>query len=270
MPDPPKLFISYSHDSAEHAANVLALADSLRANGIDVILDQYVNPAPDEGWTHWMERNLDRADFVVMICTSTYLRRVKGEESPGIGHGVRWEGNLIYNRIYGDAPKASRYIPVLLPGSTSADIPLSVQHHRFYVIAKFDFTDPGYEALYRHLTGQHATPAPDIGQQVVLPPRPRPGLNPAAANASMQTAPAPQATGVSALNPLDLIQKLRNLTHSDLSLIVASIPGASTYDLYCNVPERAANLVYWANSVEGPGLQTVYGTAKALFPRVFP
>ncbi|MBV8312529.1 MAG: TIR domain-containing protein [Planctomycetaceae bacterium] len=122
MADPksPSAFISYSHDSAEHAARVLDLADALCDGGIDVILDRYVHPAPAEGWPRWMERNLDAAQFVLMVCTATYRRRVMGEEEPGKGHGVRWEGSLIYN----DKPSGSRFIPILLlPGSESAHIP---------------------------------------------------------------------------------------------------------------------------------------------------
>ena len=103
MADAPRVFISYSHDSDEHAARVLALADALCDGGINVILDRYVHPAPAEGWPRWMERNLDAADFVLMACTATYRRRVRGEEESGHGTGVRWEGTLIYNRIaYGD------------------------------------------------------------------------------------------------------------------------------------------------------------------------
>jgi hypothetical protein len=51
--DPTRVFISYSHDSPEHADRVLALSDQLRAGGIDCILDQY-EPAPEEGWPLWM------------------------------------------------------------------------------------------------------------------------------------------------------------------------------------------------------------------------
>ena len=35
----PKVFISYSNDSPEHEAKVLALANRLRDNGIDAVLD---------------------------------------------------------------------------------------------------------------------------------------------------------------------------------------------------------------------------------------
>ena len=68
-----------------------------------------------------MERNLDKANFVLMVCTETYRRRAMGLEEPGQGLGVDWEGNLIYNQIYhrtqNDQPRGSRFIPILLPGS---------------------------------------------------------------------------------------------------------------------------------------------------------
>ncbi|HEX9732715.1 MAG TPA: SEFIR domain-containing protein [Thermoanaerobaculia bacterium] len=36
QPKPLRVFVSYSHDSAEHAERVLALADRLRRDGLDV------------------------------------------------------------------------------------------------------------------------------------------------------------------------------------------------------------------------------------------
>src|SRR5512135_1033399 len=178
MADAPRVFLSYSHDSDEHADRVLALADALREGGIDVILDRYVHPAPAQGWPRWMEQNLDTARFVLMVCTETYRRRVMGQEEPGKGLGVDWEGNLIYNAIYhrirNDQPSGSRFIPILLPGAEPAHIPDPVRGHNHYRITAFDLTDPGFEALYRHLTDQPATLKPDLGEVVILPPQPRP------------------------------------------------------------------------------------------------
>jgi len=48
----PKVFISYSHDSPEHADKVLAFANKLRSEGIDAVLDQY-EESPPEGWPMW-------------------------------------------------------------------------------------------------------------------------------------------------------------------------------------------------------------------------
>jgi TIR domain-containing protein len=60
-PLPRRVFISYSHDPKEHDARVLALAERLRGDGLDCVLDQY-DPHPAEPWPAWMERQLDRAE----------------------------------------------------------------------------------------------------------------------------------------------------------------------------------------------------------------
>src|SRR5438045_7614107 len=118
MPDtapPPRVFISYSHDSQEHGDRVLELADRLRADGIDAIIDQYIQ-FPPEGWPAWCEAEIRKAGFVPMICTETYLRRVNGEEEPGKGHGVLWEARLIRQHLYDAGSVSSKFVPVLLAG----------------------------------------------------------------------------------------------------------------------------------------------------------
>ena len=66
----PKVFISYSHDSPEHAERVLDLSDRLRQDGIDCHIDQY-EVSPPEGWPRWMEDRIEWADFVLVVCTET-------------------------------------------------------------------------------------------------------------------------------------------------------------------------------------------------------
>jgi hypothetical protein len=84
----PKVFISYSHDSKEHCQQVLELADCLNENDVDCDIDQYINGSPPEGWPLWMERMLEDSTYVPVICTETYLNRVKRTEKPGTGKGV--------------------------------------------------------------------------------------------------------------------------------------------------------------------------------------
>ena len=121
-----------------------------------------------------MERNIDEARYILMVCTQTYRRRVMDMERPGEGRGVRWEGGLIYGRIYSDEATGSWFVPILLPGAEPANIPNPLQCHAYYTINTFDLKDPDFEDLYRHLTGQPRTLAPDIGQLQTLPPLPRP------------------------------------------------------------------------------------------------
>jgi len=73
-----KVFISYSHDSAEHSERVLRFANALRSHGVDAELDRY-QVRPPKGWPHWCEEQLrpENSDFVLMVCTETYLQRVQ-------------------------------------------------------------------------------------------------------------------------------------------------------------------------------------------------
>ena len=164
----PKVFISYSHDSPEHADRVLDLSNHLCADGIDCILDQYED-SPPEGFPRWMDRQIHDADFVLMICTRTYFRRVMGTEKPDAGRGVAWESTLIYQYIYNAGSSNRRFIPVLLEGAYSSDIPTPWQGVRYY---RPD-TSEGYESLYRRLTDQPFTVKPALGKLRKMPPRER-------------------------------------------------------------------------------------------------
>ena len=90
-----KVFISYSHDSDVHREKVLALSERLRVDGIETLLDQYVNGAPEQGWPRWMMDEIEDADYVIVVATKTYNRRFRGREAPGKGKGAQWEGAII-------------------------------------------------------------------------------------------------------------------------------------------------------------------------------
>ena len=81
----PTVFISYSHDSKEHSDRVLELSDQLISEGVDGVLDQY-EEAPAEGWPRWMDKHIRKADYVLMICTEVYYKRVMGGDYE-CGHG---------------------------------------------------------------------------------------------------------------------------------------------------------------------------------------
>lgn len=199
------VFVSYSHDSAGHEGRVLALADRLRSDGVDCVLDQY-EPAPAEGWPRWMERRIAASRFVLLICTDVYLRRVEGRERPGTGLGVAWESNLLYNLLYAAGTLDERLIPVLLDAADVGHIPLPLRGLARYVVAD----DAGYEALYRRLTDQPISPGPALGEVRRLAPAPRAALG-------LPRAAAEAATGLQvdlgllALDPLSSAQSIPSL-----------------------------------------------------------
>jgi tetratricopeptide (TPR) repeat protein len=166
--DPPKVLISYSHDCPQHAQHVLELANRLRADGIDCMIDQYVL-VPEEGWPRWMDKQIRDSDFVAMVCTETYYQRVMGEETPGLGRGVRWEGHLIYEAIYQADTRNRKFIPVVLEASGSHWIPPVLRSTNYYDLG----TNDGYEELYRRLTDQPRAIKPELGKPRSLPPAER-------------------------------------------------------------------------------------------------
>jgi hypothetical protein len=121
--EPPKVFISYSLDSPEHAQHVLRLAERLRKDGVDAQLDQYVAGTPPRGRPRWMNDQLDSAEFILVVYTETYLRRFLGREEPGIGKGADWEGSLITLELYDDRSDMSKFVPVFLDPKDASFIP---------------------------------------------------------------------------------------------------------------------------------------------------
>jgi hypothetical protein len=164
----PTVFISYSHDSPQHADRVLDFANQLRQDGIDCILDQY-ETSPPEGWPKWMDRHIAKSDFVIVICTETYYSRVMGEEEPGRGRGVKWESTLTYQHIYDADTEITRFIPVLFESGKVEHIPTPLRGATYYYV----HTEQGYEDLYRRLTNQPRTIKPELGKLRRLPPRER-------------------------------------------------------------------------------------------------
>lgn len=164
----PRVFISYSHDSPEHSERVLKLANTLRNIGIDAELDQY-HVRPSQGWPAWCEEQLrpENADYVLVVCTSTYRERVENRTAADEGRGVFWEGQQLYSYIY-EAKGNERFIPVLLPGGSEDDIPRPLKSTAIYRPTGFALTDADFESLYRDLTGQPAVVKPELGDVVSL------------------------------------------------------------------------------------------------------
>jgi hypothetical protein len=163
---PPKVFISYSHDSPEHRDRVLVLANRLRKWGIDAEIDQY-ETSPPKGWPAWCERQIKWADFVLLVCTETYLRRVDGGEVQGIGYGVLSEAHIIRQLLFDAGSVNDKFVPVLFSDGSPGNIPTLVKGATHFVVDN----ERGYEDLYRLLTDQPRVVKPELGRLKTLPPK---------------------------------------------------------------------------------------------------
>jgi hypothetical protein len=119
-----------------------------------------------------MTQQVRDADRVLVIASPEYKRRAEGGAGPDEGRGVQWEARLIRESFYADQEAGlQRFITVVLPGCSAADIPLwlapmSTAH---YLVS--EYTAPGAETLLRALTGQPAELEPPLGSVPVLAPR---------------------------------------------------------------------------------------------------
>jgi tetratricopeptide (TPR) repeat protein len=156
----PRIFISYSHDTAEHKQRVLRLSERLRKDGIETRLDQYVNGTPAEGWPRWMLNQIDWAEFVLLICTEMYYRRFRGNEEPGKGKGVDWEGAVITQEIYDARSATIKFVPVFFDVADERCIPEPVRGHTFYVLN----SEQAYWELYDFLLGQAGVEPGPVGE----------------------------------------------------------------------------------------------------------
>jgi hypothetical protein len=200
QPRSPRVFISYSHDSPEHQDRVLGLADRLRQQGVDAMIDQYA-PAPPDGWPIWMDLEIQKADFVLLVCTETYRRRVERREQPGKGRGVLWEGKLIYNHLYEADTAVQRFVPILLEGGETSHIPTPLRGMAHYRVS----TAQGYEDLYRHVTGQPRYQKRELGSLTALPALP-PQSYPASLEVRTERKPY---TSLDQRNRLQMLKRVR-------------------------------------------------------------
>lgn len=154
---PPKVFISYSHDNSEHKRWVTELASELVKKGIDVILDQWDLSLGDDV-PKFMEKSVRKADRVLMICTEPYVHKV--DDGKG---GVGYEAMIVTGELVRDLG-TTKFIPVIRQKSEPYVLPVSVST-RFYIdLSNEEKFKDQFEILLRELHQIPAIEKPSIGR----------------------------------------------------------------------------------------------------------
>ena len=146
----PIVFISYSQDSISFADRVLSFSNRLRSEGIDAILDQY-EEAPIKGWPRWMEDSIDTADYVLVVASKGYFDKIRGNVGQGEGRGVKWEGSLIYQKLYMSDSINTKYIPIVFDEDDIEYIPTPLQASTYYNVSDDDKYNELYWRLKRYI-----------------------------------------------------------------------------------------------------------------------
>jgi DNA segregation ATPase FtsK/SpoIIIE, S-DNA-T family len=161
-----RAFISYTHDSTEHREAVLSIAYHLRELGVNAWLDQFDEVPPPKSWPAWMYDQIDRANFVLAICTPSYRRRVEGQETPGLGRGATWEGAILTQVLYEQMERPSAWaIPVLIEGFGEESIPYFLRGTTHYRIEPESAAS--YSRLLDHLLDRPRAKPNPVGRPPV-------------------------------------------------------------------------------------------------------
>lgn len=131
----------------------------MRDEGVDCNIDQYEQD-PSEGWPRWMIKQIEDADFVIVICTENYKNRFEGREE---GLGANWEGAILTQTIFKEKFKNEKVIPVFFSPSDVNLIPTILESFTYYQVDAEKMDDSGYTKLYARLTNQKLVQKPDIG-----------------------------------------------------------------------------------------------------------
>src|SRR5271157_2332686 len=179
-PGPPRVFISYSWDDDAHKAWVANLAARLRADGANVILDQWHVRLGDQ-LPQFMETSVRDSDFVLIVCTPRYKER-----SDGRGGGVGYEGHVITAEVFYYWEDQRKFIPVLRVGEWKEVAPSSLLGKAFADLRGDPYIESEYENL-KNTIHQILPEAPPIG------PKPsRPAPQPPPSPKQLFTVPLPE------------------------------------------------------------------------------
>ena len=98
------VYISYRHESPEHARAVRRLGELLRQAGIPVALDQFYLDdfpgGPDSGWPKWAEGCANESACVLIIPSESWFAAYEKSAPPGAGLGAGIEADLFRQALW--------------------------------------------------------------------------------------------------------------------------------------------------------------------------
>jgi hypothetical protein len=140
------IFLSYRHESDDHAKTVRNLGEKLKAAGLPVELDQfYIDDypgGPDEGWRKWCEDRAEKSACVLIVSSKGWFDSYRKEGTPGQGLGAALEAAVFSGEIYDEKGHNARVRLVNLDNFNEACIPQRLKDWHifrpFSSVAEFD------------------------------------------------------------------------------------------------------------------------------------
>lgn len=158
---PPRVFISYSHDSAEHKSWVLSFATTLRNRGVDAVLDQW-DLKPGDDLPHFMETELAKCDYALIVCTETYVAKANAGKG-----GVGYEKMIVTASLLSSIDD-NKIIPVVRQ-SSSPELPTFLKSKLYINFSNDNDVEYSLDELLRHLLNAPLYEKPELGSSPFKP-----------------------------------------------------------------------------------------------------
>lgn len=131
-----QVFISYRHESEEHAARVRRLGELLRGAGLEVALDQFLVEhrlgGPNEGWPKWCDDSANKSACVLVIGSAGWFAAYNGTAPGSDGCGAACEAHLFRQDIYDAAGNNPHIRLAFLHNGDNNDIPVGLRAWRMF------------------------------------------------------------------------------------------------------------------------------------------
>ncbi|MBN2209131.1 MAG: TIR domain-containing protein [Candidatus Coatesbacteria bacterium] len=158
--NPPKVFISYSWTSEEHKKYVLNLAEKLRSDGVDVILDRWDLKKGHDKYA-FMEKMVNDPTVGKVLVVSDRVYAEKADERKG---GVGTESQIISQEIYGNVAQ-EKFIPIVTEFDDEGKpcLPTFMKARIYTDLSSDEKYFSGYEEILRAIFGKPAVVKPQLG-----------------------------------------------------------------------------------------------------------
>jgi hypothetical protein len=138
-----QVFLSYRHESPEHARAVRRLGELLRQAKIPVALDQFhldEHPGgPDLGWPKWCEDCANESACVLIIASEGWFAAYGKNAQPGVGLGAATEADLLRQTLWDEKGNNARIRLAFLHDVAADKIPIRLR--AWYQFRPFDADD---------------------------------------------------------------------------------------------------------------------------------
>ena len=156
----PKVFISYAWGSQEHDEKVIALATSLKLDGVDIVLDKWQLKEGNDTYSFMEKSVLDESITNVLILIDPTYAKKANDRAGGVGTETQIISTEIYNKV-----DQRKFIPVVFERDDNGNIckPQYLKGLLHFDLSMSETYDTEYQRMVRSLYGIDTYKEPNLG-----------------------------------------------------------------------------------------------------------